>query len=254
MKLGGLARDLLQRVGWDVRRYRPLARDAYAVQQLLLGQNCQTVFDVGAFQGDTVARYAKLFPAAEIYAFEPFPPTYEALAERFREKQRIHLVNAAVSSSYGEATLHVNHQAATNSLLPRPAAGRRYYSRQGASRESITVPTITLDEFCANRQIRPPDVLKIDVQGNEIEAFRGAEQMLCSEQVALIYSEVTFVPHYEHGVLFNEVCAYLNERGYSLFNMYDLRWASNGQVRFGDALFVSGRVRRSVIDNLPEEP
>jgi FkbM family methyltransferase len=254
MKMVGLARDLLQRVGWDLRRYRPLARDPYVAQQLFLGQSCQCVFDVGAFQGDTVARYATLFPTAEIYAFEPYPPTYQVLADRFRDQPRIHPINAAVSSRNGEATFHVNHQASTNSLLPRPAGGRRYYPCQGAARESITVPTVALDEFCAIRQIRRPDVLKMDIQGHEIEAFRGAEQMLNSEQVALICTEVTFVPHYENGVLFNEVCAYLNDRGYTLFNMYDIQWARNGQMRFGDALFVSGKLRRSVIDNLPDEP
>jgi hypothetical protein len=78
--------------------------------------------------------------------------------------------------------------------------------------------------------------------------------MLRKGLIAIIHTEVTFVPHYERGALFCDVCAYLNDRGYTLFNIYDLQWAQNGQVRFGDALFVNARLRSSVIDGSPEEP
>jgi hypothetical protein len=78
--------------------------------------------------------------------------------------------------------------------------------------------------------------------------------MLRRGDVSLIYTEVMFVPHYDGGVLFHTLCDHLLERGYTLFNLYDFHWASMGQLRFGDALFVSDRVRRTVIDQFREEP
>jgi FkbM family methyltransferase len=238
-----------------VRRYRPSAFDGFAAQRFLLRETgCRVVFDVGAYEGEVTAAYADAFPKATVHAFEPFPPTYELLSSRLQANSNIRLVNAAVSSRKGEAIFHVNKHASTNSLLPRPATGRRYYSQNGAASHTITVPTITLDEYCSERQFPAPDILKLDIQGNELEALRGAEQLLGSGDVSLIYTEVMFVPHYEGGVLFNTLCLHLLERGYTLFNLYDLHWASIGQLRFGDALFVSDRIRRSVIERFGEEP
>ena len=254
MKLKALTRELFRQAGCDVGRYRPLAIDPFAAQEFLMrDSNCRVVFDVGAFQGDATARYARAFRQAEIYAFEPFPPSYKLLAERYAHEARVHVVNAAVSSETGSALFHVNGIAATNSLLSRPSTGRRYYPRAGDGIETITVSTVGLDEFCRQHQVNPPAVLKLDIQGNELAALRGAEQMLRNEDVSLIFTEVAFVPLYEGGVQFNEICSHLNERGYSLFNIYDMCRTQTGQIRFADALFVSDSYRRSVIDALPEE-
>jgi FkbM family methyltransferase len=206
------------------------------------------VFDVGAFQGEATRSYLELFPTAEIYAFEPYPPSYDALQAKYAANPRVHLVNAAVSSGNGEATFYVNGIPSTNSLLPRPAAGRRYFSPQAITRSTISVPTIRIDEFRAARDVGVPDILKLDIQGMELEALRGAEETLKSGLVSLIFSEVTFVPHYEGGVLFDEISAHLRERGYTLFNIYEMHSASIGQLRFGDAIFIADRLRSTVVD------
>ena len=240
----------MRRAGVDLRRYRPLTCDAYVAQKRLLSSvPCRTVFDVGAFQGEATRRYAELFPAAEIYAFEPYRPSFEALSTKFSKVPRIHCVNAAVSLSRGEATFYVNGAPATNSLLPRPSSGRRYFSPEAVTRGTITVPTIRIDDFRAEHSVPVPDILKMDIQGMELEALRGAEETLKSGGVSLIFSEVTFVAHYEGGVLFDQLTAYLRERGFTLFNVYELHSASIGQLRFGDAIFMADHLRHAAIDS-----
>jgi Methyltransferase FkbM domain len=136
-------------------------------------------------------------------------------------------------------------------LLPRPSSGRRYFSPEAVTRSTISVPTITIDEFRAKHNIAVPDILKLDIQGMELEAPRGAEKTLSSAAggVSLIFSEVTFVPRYEGGVLFDELSTYLRERGFTLFNIYEMHSADVGQLRFGDAIFIANRLRSSVIDH-----
>jgi FkbM family methyltransferase len=254
VKLAGKTREALRRIGYDVRRFRSRVVDPFAAQIFLLRDvPCRVIFDVGAYQGDAAARYAHAFPQAEIYAFEPFPPTYERLTRRFADEPQIHTINRAVSSTAGSAVFHVNGLAATNSLLQRPVSGRRYFPREAATIETITVSTTTLDEFCKDKKIEAPDILKLDIQGNELAALRGADETLQTGKIGLIFTEVTFVPHYEGGVLFNELCTHLNERGYTLFNFYDMYWAEIGQLRFGDALFINNQLRHAVVDRLPEE-
>ena len=253
MKLRSLIRNVVKYTGFDLRRYRPVVCDPYLAQKYLLrSSSCRTVFDVGAFQGDVTTCYAELFPAVEIYAFEPFPPSYEALTDKFRANKRVHVVNAAVSSRSGEAIFHVNGIPSTNSLLPRPISGRRYFPADAVTRETITVPTVTIDQFRRDHQVAVPDILKMDIQGAELEALRGADETLTSGGVSLIFAEVTFVPHYEGGVLFHQLSIYLAERGFTLFNLYDLHSANIGQLRFGDAIFVADRLRRSVMNERPE--
>jgi FkbM family methyltransferase len=246
-------RKLGRRAGCDIRRYKPLVSDPYIAQrELLRSTACSLVFDVGAFRGEAAAEYAEMFPAAQVYAFEPFPPSYNSLVGRFAGNSRIHLVNAAVSSQTGEAVFHVNGRPETNSLLPRPTTGRQYFASAAATEQKISVPTITLDDFRDQQKLAVPQILKMDIQGNELAALKGAEKTITSGNVALIFSEVTFVPHYEGGVLFYELAPYLADRGFTILNFYDMHSATAvGQLRFGDAIFVSEKLRRDVINKTP---
>jgi FkbM family methyltransferase len=253
VRVRSLIRNLVQRVGLDLRNYRPLVGDPYLAQEYLLrSSRCRTVFDIGAFQGDATRRYAELFPEAEIYAFEPYPPSYEALVAKYSATPRVHLVNAAVSSRTGDATFYVNGVPATNSLLPRPSGSHRYFSPEAVTRSTISVPTVSIDEYRAKHGIAVPDILKMDIQGMELHALYGADETLKSGGISLIFSEVTFVPHYEGGVLFDQLSSHLRERGYTLFNVYELHSANVGQLRFGDAIFIADRLRATAIDMLSE--
>jgi FkbM family methyltransferase len=244
MRLRRLIKRAMAAVGCDVRRYRPVVSDPFVAQSILLnGQPCRIIFDVGAHHGDVTALYLRLFPEAEVYAFEPFPPAFEMLAERFRNHPRVHPIGAAVSSRSGEATLHVNRHSATNSLLPTHES---YAVSEAVTEKEITVPTITLDEFRTERNLPRPDILKFDIQGNELEALRGAVQTLRDNGPAIIYSEVLFMPLYQGGALFGELSAFLEDLRYSLFNLYSLHCTTRGRLEFGDALFVNDQLRRTV--------
>lgn len=258
-----LASSARAALGWNGRPFRrigapsPGQTDAFEVQRRLMAKLARTeptIFDVGANKGQTTKRYRALFPDSEIYSFEPFPQCVAELQAMFSGDHRVHIVPKAVARQKGVATFYVNHFDATNSLLPRPADARRYYPRSAGYKESIEVDVTSLDAFVEAADVPAVDILKFDIQGGELEALRGAERVLRSGATALIYTEMMFIPHYEGAPLFHEIWSFLRKFGYSLFDIYDLHRARNGQLRYGDALFVSESVRRSVIDQSPEEP
>ena len=107
----------------------------------------------------------------------------------------------------------------------------------------ITVPTLTLDQFCETHGLGAPQILKFDIQGYELEALRGADRMLKGDGPLLIYTEVLFAPLYVNCVQFVELAAFLQQYGYSLYNLYSLSHSPEGQLEYGDALFVSKRLR-----------
>ncbi len=231
----------MKTLGCDVAHYRPLRSDPFvAQQQLLAGHTCRSIFDVGAYRGEVAAYYSRLYPAADIYAFEPYPPSYESLVNRFQNNPRIHLVHGAVSSRSGESTFHVNQNPATNSLLP---TGQGSAVASAITTEQITVPTLTLDDFCESRGLPAPEILKFDIQGNEIEALRGADRTLSENGPLLIYTEVLFESLYQNCALFGDLAGFLKDKGYELFNLYSLHHAPDGRLEYGDALFVSKRLR-----------
>lgn len=255
-------RSIFGSVGLDVRRSvrRPggiFPSDPVAAQRRLLsaaGIPVTTVFDVGANLGQTAHRYRRAFPQADIFCFEPFPESIAALSKSHRGDNRVHVVPKAVGREVGRATFHVNAHHATNSLLPRPTRTRRYFPNAAAPRSTIEVEVTDLDTFVRDAAIERVDVLKLDIQGGELQALQGATNLLGAGNVSLIYTEIMFVPHYQGGALFHEICRLLGTLGFSLFDVYDLHHATNGQLRYGDALFVSDAIRRSAVDGAPAEP
>ncbi|MDJ0744806.1 MAG: FkbM family methyltransferase [Xenococcaceae cyanobacterium MO_167.B27] len=227
-----------------------------AQRQLIKNLNKTDIYilDVGANKGQTARKYRSQFPTAEIYCFEPFPDSIAELNRKFSDDQKIHIVPKAVAQEKGIATFYVNERDETNSLLPRPSSERRYYPKSAKPKETIEVEVTNLDEFLKESNISMIDILKFDIQGGELNALHGAESLLEEKSTALIYTEIMFIPHYEGVPLFHEIWSFISKFGYSLFDIYNLGRATNGQIRQGDALFVSESVRNNVINKYPEEP
>ncbi len=94
------------------------------------------------------------------------------------------------------------------------------------------------------------DLIKIDIQGAELDALKGADRLL--DSVAMVYSEIQFHPNYEGACLLDEVWSHLRTKGFSLFQLYSTWGSSNGQLVQGDALFISDAVRRAKLSS--DEP
>ena len=174
--------------------------------------------------------------------------------KRYAERPEITVVPMAVADKPGDRTLYVNEFDATNSLLPRPSAARRYYPRTAGPKTTIQVAATTIDEFVSKHGAESVHILKLDIQGGELMALQGATRTLRDGQLPLVYTETQFVPHYEGNPLLAEVWTYLAGFGYTLFDIYDLHRATNGQLRYGDALFISESLREGVVDQYGEEP
>ena len=107
--------------------------------------------------------------------------------------------------------------------------------------------------MAAAGELPAPAILKLDIQGAEMMALRGAENLLKRGEVLLIL-KTWFVPVYDGAALFCELSAFLEQYGYTLFNLYNFSTAANGQARYADAIFVSERLRQQIIDPGPPEP
>lgn len=259
--LKSLNKNMLGSVGLELRRTRPgvgsFPGDPFHAQKEFidrLGVTSPVIFDIGAHKGETVARYKELFTDSTIYCFEPFQGSAEILRSRFSSDPTVHVFQNAVSDINGSKTFFVNENDATNSLLPRTKYSRRYYSKAADSKSTVDVEVVTIDEIILTNDIDHIDILKFDIQGGELMALKGAEKVLKENRVSVIYSETLFVPHYENNPLLLDLWKYLDHYNYTLFDIYDLYRATNGQLRFADTMFISNDTRSRVLDSYREEP
>lgn len=146
------------------------------VLKRLLGRNESTViFDVGANAGQYYGCVRKILgPSVVIHAFEPSKEAYRLLGGKCDGDSSVFINNHALGSSPGKATLHCNTPGGSGSSIHRkdfPNAVHDY-----PLTESIEV--LTLDDYVANHPVPEISLLKIDVEGFELEVLRGATRSL----------------------------------------------------------------------------
>ena len=212
-------------------------KDSFSVQQeLLQGQKIETIFDLGANRGDIVSRYRTEFPHATIYAFEPFPGSFDQLKQRFNPDKKVFCNQVAVGENKATLPFYVNKNVDTNSLLKPAKIGLS--SDTGVANESvIEVPCIKLDDFCEEQNISRIDILKMDIQGGEFSALRGAGKLLSNKSIKLIYLEVYYREQYVNQPLFHDISKLLHEFGYYLQDIYHPIYGK-GSMAWSDVIFL----------------
>jgi FkbM family methyltransferase len=111
-------------------------------------------------------------PEGQVYAFEPLPRNIDYLKKHvaINAIENIEVVEAAVSAQSGEAHFDLGASSAMGHL---------------AESGGITVRMVSLDEMLAAGELRPPDYMKVDVEGAEYEALKGAQELLAQHKPIL---------------------------------------------------------------------
>jgi FkbM family methyltransferase len=242
--------NFLSRFGFEVHgngylqslKKSSFKEDAYEVQHKLLSGEARIIFDVGANRGDTAIKYSKLFDQASIYAFEPFPETYQKLLANIKDYEKIIPGTYAIADKKGEAVLYSNFNEDTNSLLPSDKTGLSS-DQQVKNKGSITIQTETIDNFCRDNNIHYIDILKMDIQGSELAALKGAVDMLKKKKIKLIYTETYFKQQYQGQPLFHDISSFLYTYGYVIQDIYSPIYG-NGSLAWSDAIFIPKSIIR----------
>ena len=217
-------------------RKSAVAPDALLQQKQLLKGKANTIFDLGANYGSVTIEYKKIFPDASVYAFEPFPDIFKSLKETMSVMKGVHVYDQAVAEKTGTRTFYVNENADTNSLFKSQETGMSS-DQMARNKTSIEVKTISLDEFCREKNIQFIDILKMDIQGGELDALKGAANLLRGEKIGLIYAEAFFIPQYAQQPLIQDLMVYLDSVGYQLQDIYN-PFYGKGSLAWCDAIFL----------------
>jgi len=212
-------------------------KDPYpAVARLLseLGVSEPVIIDGGAHFGKTIAKFRTYFPDARVYAFEPI----RELADRLRgwNDAKLTVFNNALGEREEALAFRVNKNSAASSVY-EPALIDEYYPETASMVEKISVDCVRIDTLLHKRALSQPDFIKLDLQGYELFALRGAQETLKDTKVVLLETE--FVSLYKGQPLFHDIMKYLTEQGFQLFCFYDINHTPSGQIVYADAIFIN---------------
>lgn len=147
---------------------------------------------------------------------------------------QVMLHEAAIGSLSGFATIHISERDDASSLLPITASQVALFPGTAEVATAI-VRVAPLREFLSEKEIHPPALLKLDVQGYELEALRGCEDLL--DRFGHLYVECSFVELYQGQPLADEVAAWLREHGFRNQGVYNLLYDRKGRKIQADFLF-----------------
>lgn len=210
-------------------------RNAIADVADRLGTPDPLIVDGGAGVGRSIADIQRYFRAPTVLAFEPVPERVRTLTDRFGSQDGVSIRQQALGASDEEVTFFINNSPGTSSVLPlvreyrlrdHPVAADGYEVR-----ETITVRQSRLDSVLST----PPDVLKLDIQGYELEALRGCGELLSDCQAIVV--EVAFIRYYEDQPLFADIDRFLRDNGFEFFDFYEPKLEEDGRLGVADAVY-----------------
>lgn len=194
----------------------------------------RTVVDVGANRGQFALFAVHTFPAAKIVSFEPLEVPAARFRRVFAKEQLVTLHHAALGPETGQSTMHVSGHDDSSSLLPITATQQELFRGTGEVRTE-TVRTGPLSEFLDADSIEEPALLKLDVQGYELEALRACGELL--DKFTYVCAEGSFIELYEGQVLADDLIAWLREHGFELVHSYGGIRDKQGRKIQDDMLF-----------------
>ncbi|MFY9243165.1 MAG: FkbM family methyltransferase [Polaribacter sp.] len=186
------------------------------------------IFDIGACEGLSSVRYLSIFENAKGFAFEPLPNNYKQVLEnKVKNKlDNLHAFELGLSSKKGEATFYVSSGKPPNK--DKPTDNSTDFGNKSSSlykpgktkevhpwlefKESITIETETLENFCKSHKINSIDFIHMDVQGAELLVLEGASTFI--NNIKSLWLEVEKIELYEEQALKSDIEKFLTKHNF----------------------------------------
>lgn len=190
------------------------------------------VFDCGASIGYWSFEVSKLFPGAQIVAIEPNDLVIDKTREQLKSVEpQVIIEHCAIGASPGKAHLNIwdNEQTSMSGSSLKEHV-------QGDPGNKMEVRLDTLDQICDRHQL-VPDLVKLDLQGGELDALKGAAKILQSTEVVI--SEFGCLPAYIDRTTPFDLMQVMYDNDYCLYDIIDLIYRPyDNALTGGDFIFV----------------
>ena len=202
-------------------------------------KGAKVIFDVGANAGIYSLAALALQPDATVHAFEPTPEIAARLraTAKLNGLDRLYVHEVAVLNKNGQATLkRFRGELGTNE-------GMNFISRDVGDSGIEGVQTVCVDQFCQDHSIDHIDLMKLDIQGHENLALKGAEQLIRSGDIGIIFLELNWAKSLETTCPATKSVRLLEQAGYRFSRPgKHLNWRKAGDwlLTLGDVVAYRG--------------
>jgi len=167
----------------------------------------KVIYDLGANIGIASLRFALQYPNARFYGFEPVPANYEVCSLNFKNLRSAEAFPWAVGSRSEMTTFECNEDPRGGHLQATPA------NTHLQSKKRMEVQVYSIADLVEVRKLEPPDFLKIDVEGAEMEVLKGMGEVV--QCVKRIFVET-------HGATLREECLkWMRDHGFKVWPPQD---------------------------------
>ena len=189
------------------------------------------IIDVGACLGYTAKCFAnKDFSNRTVFAFEPHPHNYQQLKKISQSVSNIIPFNLAVGARKDEISIWENQ----NSFADHRVINSNFDSRIGKNEKRIQVSMTSIDLFTKESGNLDVALIKIDVQGYEVEVCYGMIETIKKNSGIMILIELSPIALTDLGFDFEEVFSFFSEKSFDCYSLQDgriikvdLEWLTN---------------------------
>jgi FkbM family methyltransferase len=187
---------------------------SYWIEKILLSTNNKVFYDIGANYGYYCLKFSP--HASHIYALEPTSQASHILLKNIQKNnlENVTFYKLGLSDKPGSMNINLYSSSGSNSLFSRELSTDNLVKLVGQE----VVNLVSLDDLIRDKKLNPPDLIKIDIEGGELYALKGAREAIKKYQPALVieYSELIFK---DAGYSRSDLLAELMENDYVIFGL-----------------------------------
>jgi len=224
-----MAVSLARLFAWRKRKAEKLSHRNALTRLKSLGFAPGVIYDIGAYRGGWTRLAAEVFPHAELVLVEANRDHAGELATTGRR----HIIAALGAEDGGVRAFHVPRQGDVTGASLYVEKTTHYADANLQVRE---VGTVRLDTLVARERLPAPDLIKIDVQGAELDVLAGAAETLHHASALIV--EVSFIDYNKGGPLAAQVIAAIDRLGFTCADLCEVHRSARNFVLQLDLLFV----------------
>lgn len=247
-----IIKNIFKLVGFEIKKIshkkveigsdkRPFGRMDFLLEDMKFrGLNCKTILDVGANTTSWSRMAKKIFSSANFCLIEPQFEMKGKLEDFCKEFENSIYILAGAGAKKEILTLTVWDDLAGSSLLPKPDENLK---KEGKQRQ---IEIITIDDLIDSSKISVPELIKLDIQGFELEALKGAKKTFGITEVYIL--EVSLFSFTPDMPVFSDIVNFMLERDYVVYDFPGyMRRPFDGALGQCDICFVKreGLLRKS---------
>jgi FkbM family methyltransferase len=230
---------------------REIAAFLKEVTRFLDPSSIRTIVELGSRDAEVALALKRAFPQAHVFAFECNPAAIELCRRNIAASgaEGVTLIPKAVSDTSGTVDFYAIDPIRTVTPHPDGNIGASSlfqanpdYPHEQYSQNRISVEALTLAQWARETSIAAIDLVWMDLQGAELKALHGMEDLL--RNIKILYTEVEFKPVYLGQPLFPDIDRFLRQRGLRLHVKF------NQSEWFGDAMYVQATMTSNPVRKL----